>query len=107
MKRKVRFVLALMAVSTLAVVLTAGCVATSRRGVIYVRAAPPAAVVEVQGIAPGPEFIWISGYHRWDGTQHAWVAGRWEKRPHAKAVWESGAWRHHRNGWYWTDGRWR
>lgn len=107
MKRHVRFGLGLVAASTLVFAVSAGCMTTSRHGVMYVSAAPPVAVVEVRGTAPGPDFAWISGFHRWNGTQHGWVSGRWEKRPHANAVWEDGTWRQHRNGWYWTDGRWR
>jgi hypothetical protein len=104
---KTRFVLALLGVSSLALVLNTGCVATPPPGTVYVSAAPPAAVVEIQGIAPGPEFFWIPGFHRWDGGRHVWVSGHWERRPHATAVWEPGVWRHHSRGWYWIDGRWR
>jgi hypothetical protein len=76
-------------------------------GVVYVRAAPPAAQIEVVGTAPGPDFLWVRGYHRWDGAAYVWVPGRWERRPHAGAVWVDGHWSHHHNGWYWRDGYWR
>jgi len=76
-------------------------------GVVYVRTAPPVAQIEVVGTAPGPDFIWIRGYHRWDGGAYVWVPGRWVPRPHARAVWVDGHWIHHHNGWYWQDGHWR
>lgn len=107
MKKELRFLSALGAAATLAILLSAGCVATAPPGTVYVNTGPPAALVEVPGVGPGPEYVWISGFHRWDGGHHVWVAGRWEKRPHVNAVWNPGVWRHHRNGWYWTDGRWK
>ena len=76
-------------------------------GRIYVRTAPPVAVVEVEGVAPGPEFVWIRGYHRWDGRAYVWDPGRWERRPQARAVWVEGHWVKHRKGWYWEEGHWR
>ena len=76
-------------------------------GVVYVRRSPPAAQIEVVGTAPGPDFVWIRGYHRWDGAAYVWVPGRWERRPHPGARWVDGRWVHHRNGWYWREGRWR
>lgn len=107
MKRQIRIVLGIVATPALALVLNTGCVSSAPDGAVYVNAAPPAAIVEVQGVAPGPEFVWISGFHRWDGSHHVWISGRWERVPRAGAVWEPGVWRHHRRGWYWTDGRWR
>src|SRR6266705_5446400 len=87
--------------------LTAGCVVPPPPpGAVYVRTAPPTAVVEVEGVAPGPEHVWIHGYHRWEGNAYAWTPGRWERRPHAGAVWVHGEWRHHANGWYWVEGHW-
>jgi hypothetical protein len=90
-----------------ALFLTASCVVSPPRGAVFVRVAPPVAVVEAEGAAPGPEFVWIRGYHRWDGERYVWVAGHWDRRPHARAVWVNGEWKHHRNGWYWVDGHWR
>lgn len=108
MKRQARLFLSLMAAPALALVLGTGCMTTSPRdNVVYVSTAPPMAIAEVHGMSPGAEFVWIGGFHRWDGTRHTWNGGRWEKRPNATSTWEAGTWRHHRNGWYWTEGRWR
>ena len=88
--------------------LTAAClVPVPPRGAVFIRVAPPVPVVEVRSVAPGPEFVWISGYHRWDGQRYLWVSGHWERRPHARARWVEGRWRHHNNGWYWIEGHWR
>ena len=65
-------------------------------------------MVEVAGAAPGPDFVWIGGHHVWHNNAYAWDPGRYERRPHANAVWVSGSWKHHAShGWYWTDGRWK
>jgi hypothetical protein len=105
MKRLATLGLLLAAVGSLAI-LTA-CLPPPPRGVVYVRAAPPGARVEVIGTAPGPDYIWIRGYHRWDGAAYVWAPGRWERRPHVRAKWVEGRWVHHRNGWYWVDGHWK
>jgi WXXGXW repeat (2 copies) len=67
-----------------------GCATAATRA--YVRIGPPARVVEVGWAAPAPGFIWIAGFHRWNGRAYVWVPGRWA---------------HDRHGWYWIDGRWR
>ena len=75
---------------------------------IYVPKAPPVAIVETRPAAPGAEFVWIPGYHRWEAGAYVWEPGRWERPPHAHGRWVAGQWRHHpHNGWYWTEGRWR
>ena len=90
-----------------ALLLSTACVVAPPSGAVYVRARPPAAVVEVRGVAPGPEFVWVDGYHRWDGERHVWVAGHWERRPRGNARWVPGRWRHSDRGWYWVEGHWR
>ena len=84
-----------------------GCASAPPDGAIYVAGAPPGAQVEVLGVAPGPDFVWIRGHQRWNGNVYVWSPGRWERRPRARAVWVDGRWRHHRRGWYWTEGHWR
>jgi hypothetical protein len=89
------------------VTLVASCVVAPPPGAVYVRAAPPAYRVEVVGTAPGPEYIWIRGYHRWDGVAYVWVPGRWERPTHAHALWVDGEWHHNSHGYYWVEGHWR
>jgi hypothetical protein len=81
--------------------------ACAERGRLYVRFGPPAPIVEVREVAPGPEFIWIDGYHRWDGNGFIWIRGHWERPPYRRAVWERGHWEQDRRGWFFVDGRWR
>ena len=91
-----------------ALFLTASCVVRhTPGGGVYVRVAPPVPVVEVEGTAPGPDYVWIRGYHRWEGDRYVWVPGHWERRHHAGAVWVDGHWQHDREGWFWVEGHWR
>jgi WXXGXW repeat (2 copies) len=85
----------------------AACMPLPPAGVVYVGTAPPAYRVEVVGVSPGPDFIWIRGYWGWGDAGYYWVPGRWVRRPYAGARWEYGSWRHARGGWYWTPGAWR
>ena len=45
--------------------LTVGSVAAAD---IIVKEHPPKAVVETRGHAPGKGYVWVPGYHRWDGS---------------------------------------
>jgi hypothetical protein len=74
---------------------------------VYVRVAPPAAIVETRVIAPSPHHVWIAGNHRWDGAAYVWVPGRWELPPTGYRVWVEGRWAHHHDGYYWVEGHWR
>lgn len=53
---------------------------------IVVTEAPPAAIVEVQTVAPGPGYLWIPGAWVWHG-RWVWEGGRWGHRPRPGAVW--------------------
>jgi YXWGXW repeat-containing protein len=90
-----------------AMALSAGCVEAPPPGAVWVNAAPPRAVVEVVGTAPGADMVWIRGYHRWDGRAYVWTPGHWEARPRARARWVDGKWVHGRRGWFWREGHWR
>jgi WXXGXW repeat (2 copies) len=85
--------------------LAAGACATSGR--VYVRVGPPPPHVEAVVVAPGPGFVWIPGYYRWDGSVYVWVPGHYERRPRPRAVWVPAHWEHRRRGWYFVPGRWR
>lgn len=107
MNRTPSFRMCSLGAATFAAALLSSCVVAPPPGAVFVRTRPPVDVVEVRGVAPGPGFVWISGYHAWRGGVYVWVPGRWEARPHARAVWVSGRWRQHRNGWYWVEGHWK
>jgi hypothetical protein len=68
---------------------------------------PPPAEVEVVPVTPGPEFIWIGGYHRWNGRHYVWIPGHYDRRPHEGARWEHGHWEGRGRGHVWVEGRWR
>lgn len=76
-------------------------------GEIVVQIRPPHAVHENRGRAPGKDYVWINGYHRWDGNAYAWNAGRWEQPPRRHAHWVAHRWVHHHDGWVLEEGRWR
>ncbi len=74
---------------------------------VYVRVAPPAPLIEARVVAPGPGYVWVSGFQRWDGKAYVWVSGRWERPPAHHRAWVSGHWVHRaRHGWYWVEGHW-
>jgi hypothetical protein len=76
-------------------------------GRVYVRVGPPAPVYEVRAVSPGPGFVWIEGYHRWDGRAYIWTPGRWERPPRPRAAFVPGHWASDRRGYYWVEGHWR
>lgn len=101
----IRFMRSVCAAVLLSAVLSAIPVHASTR--VYVRVGPPAPIVEVRPVAPGPRYAWVQGYHRWDGRAYLWVPGRWAVPPRASAAWVPGRWVHERRGYYWVDGHWR
>ena len=100
--RVIKSVFSAVLLSTLLTALPASAAAR-----VYVRVGPPAPVVEVRTVAPGPRYVWVDGYHRWDGRAYAWVPGRWAMPPRARAAWVPGHWVHASRGYYFVDGHWR
>ena len=97
--------MAASAVLAAALAVTAACADVNGR--LYVRIGPPSPVYETRFESPGPGYIWIGGYHRWDGRGYIWVPGRWERPPRARAVWIPGHWDRDRRGYFFVDGHWR
>ena len=89
---------------TASVAFGSACVSEGR---VYVRVGPPAPIYEVRTVAPGPGYIWVEGYHRWDGRAYVWINGRWAMPPRPRAVWVGGHWDRNSHGYFWVDGRWR
>ena len=75
----------------------------SAQGYVYVQVGPPTAVYETVPAAPGPGYVWVGGYYRWNGSRYYWVHGHYVR--HA-GHWCAGYWHHGRHGYYWTEGRW-
>ena len=73
--------------------------------VIKVR--PPAIKVEHRSARPGPNYVWVGGYQRWDGHGYVWEPGRWEVPPHEHAVWVAPRWEHRNGGYVFVAGRWK
>jgi hypothetical protein len=96
--------------NSLAILLLTGVLASAslEAAHVYVKIAPPAPVVETRVVAPGPGYVWVGGFHRWDGAAYAWVPGHWVLPPRPHAVWVPGHWVHHaHHGWWWKEGRWK
>src|SRR5258708_2785502 len=74
---------------------------------VIIRVAPPRPMVESRGHAPGRDYVWINGFHRWDGRAYAWVPGRWERPPRRHARWVAPRYAHRGGGWVYTEGHWR
>jgi hypothetical protein len=74
---------------------------------VIVKIAPPAAIVETRPVAPGPGYVWIAGYHRWDGERYVWVPGEWRNPPHPHARWVAHRWVHRNGGYVLVEGHWR
>jgi|SRR5580704_15314060 hypothetical protein len=74
---------------------------------IYVQIGPPAPIVETRVVAPGPGYVWVAGYHTWNGSAYVWVPGAWQRPPRAHVHWVAGRWAHEHRGYYWVGGHWR
>jgi hypothetical protein len=48
---------------------------------------PPAPVVGVAPVRPGPDFVWIDGYWYPLGNHYKWHRGYWTRAPYAGARW--------------------
>ena len=83
------------------------CAAAAPGGRVYVRVGPPAPIVEVRSVAPGPRHVWIDGHHRWIGGRYVWTPGQWTVPPRDRAVWVPGHWQRTNRGWFFVEGRWR
>ena len=87
---------------------TLGIATLSEAAVVVVRVAPPPPPsVAVIGVAPGPRYVWIAGYQRWNGNGYVWVPGRWTLPPRAGVVWVPAHWAPRSGGYIFVAGRWR
>jgi hypothetical protein len=74
---------------------------------IVVKVAPPARIVETRPVAPGPGYVWVGGYHRWDGHAYVWTPGEWRRPPHEHAHWVDHRWVHRKDGYVFVEGHWK
>ena len=87
----------------------AGClmVCSAMAADVIIRVAPPRPLVEQRVVAPGPGYVWIPGFHRWDGRAYGWVPGRWERPPRPHAHWVAHRYVRRGGGWVYVEGHWR
>jgi hypothetical protein len=100
----VRIAMAIVVVSG-SILIESACAAPGGR--MYVVVAPPAPIVEARVVAPEPGYVWVAGYHRWDGRAYVWVPGTYMRPPRARAAWVPAHWERERRGWYFVEGHWR
>ena len=74
---------------------------------VVVTEAPPAPRVEVIGVPPSPQHVWISGHWAWEGRHYSWVNGYWELRPRQYASYVPGHWERSGRNWVYVEGHWR
>ena len=70
-----------------AVLLAAGSLFGAQVSLGITIGAPPPPRVYVQPPAPGPGFVWVSGYWYPVGHRYRWHAGYWTRPPYPGAVW--------------------
>ena len=91
----------------LGLILAGGLAASAMAAEVYVRIGPPRPIAERRVMAPGPGYVWVPGYHNWNGNAYVWVPGRWERPPRARARWVQHRWVKRRGGWVFVEGHWR
>lgn len=74
---------------------------------VVVADAPPPPIVEVIGVRPSPNHVWIRGYWDWDGHRRFWHGGRWELPPHGHGNWIEPRWEHRGGSYVYVRGYWR
>ena len=81
-------------------------VGVSEKPDMVVHPRPPKVVTERRPPSPGPEYVWIDGYQRWNSSKYAWQPGHWEMPPHEHAVWMAPRWQRREGGYVFTPGWW-
>jgi hypothetical protein len=74
---------------------------------VVVRIGPPAPVHERRGAPPERGYVWISGYHRYEGDHYVWTPGRWERPPQGHQRWVAHRWVHRGDHWELQEGHWQ
>jgi hypothetical protein len=76
---------------------------------VIVKAEPPKPKTDsvVMESRPGKEYVWVSGYWRWDTDRstYEWVDGVW-RRQVPGMVWQAGRWERTPKGYVWIAGSW-
>ena len=81
--------------------------AASAAAQVIVQVRPPHAFVERRGHPPGPGYVWVPGYQRWDGRGYVWTPGQWRRPPRPHAHWVPSRWVKHGHVWQFREGYWQ
>jgi hypothetical protein len=87
-----------------------GFACTAAQAQITVRIGPPPRrPVEVVPVRPIGQrgWVWVPGFHRWDGRAYVWVPGHYAEPPRPRARWAEGRWVRRPGGWVFIEGHWR
>jgi hypothetical protein len=74
---------------------------------VVVRIGPPPPVVERRPPPPDRGYVWVDGYHRYEGDHYIWTPGHWDRPPHPGAHWVAHRWVHRGDHWVLVEGHWR
>ena len=61
---------------------------------------------EDAGLRMDRGYIWVDGYHRWNGNQYVWQDGHYQ-RERAGHRYNPGRWERRGHGHVWIEGSWR
>jgi WXXGXW repeat (2 copies) len=65
----------------------------------------PADVTYEQGVAPGPDYVWIDGDWVYSGGRYSYQKGHWDHRREGH-TYAKGSWSHTSHGYHWNKGHW-
>jgi hypothetical protein len=74
---------------------------------IAIRIGPPPPVYEERGRPPDRGYVWINGYHRYEGDHYVWTPGRWDRPPQPHQRWVAHRWVHRGDHYEMQEGHWR
>jgi hypothetical protein len=92
-------------VALLAVIASIMSVASQAQ--VAIRIGPPPPVVEHYGPPPRPGWVWVGGFHRWDGARYVWVAGHYAAPPRPGVRWVPDGYYRRGGQYYYRHGYWR
>lgn len=68
---------------------------------------PPRERVEVIGVPPSRDHVYVKGHWVRRGRDWDWSPGHWVVRPRHNAQYVPGHWERERGGWVYVEGHWR
>jgi hypothetical protein len=74
---------------------------------VAIRIGPPPPVVEHYGPPPRPGWVWMGGFHRWDGARYVWVPGHYAAPPRPGVRWVPDSYYRRGGRYYYRHGYWR